>query len=126
MRRLESRHSLPGYTLEGIPFGAQSLTQVLAAALLGWPATEWETGPEPKMASEMAGSHFSPGHLRPVFPKPVGRIFEISDSKPIRGKRGKCGKSLSPQKNKGLQRFRRAKNEENAENADAENAADWR
>ena len=49
-----------------------------------------------------------PGHLRPVILKPVGRIFEISDSKPIRGKRGKCGKSLSPKKNKGLRRFRRA------------------
>ena len=49
------------------------------------------------------------GHLRPVILKPVGRIFEISDSKPIRRKRGKCGKSLSPQKNKGLRRFRRAK-----------------
>ena len=50
-----------------------------------------------------------PGHLRPVILKPVGRIFEISDSKPIRGKRGKCGKSLSPLKNKGLRRFRSAK-----------------
>ena len=28
---------------------------------LGWPATEWETGPEPKMAGEMAGSHFLGG-----------------------------------------------------------------
>ena len=37
-----------------------------------------------------------PGHLRPVIIKPVGRIFEISDSNPIRGKRGKCGRSLSP------------------------------
>ena len=52
---------------------------------------------------------FAPGHLRPVILKPVGRIFEISDLKPIRRKRGKCGKSLSPQKNKGLRRFRRAK-----------------
>ena len=24
---------------------------------LAWPSTEWETGPEPKTASEMAGSH---------------------------------------------------------------------
>ena len=32
---------------------------------IGWPATEWETGPEPKMAGEMAGElaggHFSGG-----------------------------------------------------------------
>ena len=28
---------------------------------LGWPATEWETGPEPKMAGEMAGGRFSGG-----------------------------------------------------------------
>ena len=26
---------------------------------LGWPNTEWKTGPEPKMAGEMAGGHFS-------------------------------------------------------------------
>ena len=44
----------------------------------------------------------APGHLRPVIIKPVGRIFEISDSHPIRRKCGKCGRSLSPQKNKGL------------------------
>ena len=36
-----------------------------------------------------------PGHLRPVILRPVGRIFEI-DSRPICGK---CGRSLSPQKN---------------------------
>ena len=56
----------------------------------------------------LRGKFSVPGHLRPVILKPVGRIFEISDSKPIRAKRGKCGKSLSPQKNKGLRRFRRA------------------
>ena len=39
-----------------------------------------------------------PGRLRPVIIKPVGRIFEISDSNPTRWK---CGKSLSPQKNLG-------------------------
>ena len=50
-----------------------------------------------------------PGHLRPVIIKPVGRIFEISDSNPIRGKCGKCGRSLSRQKNKGLRRFHWAK-----------------
>ena len=37
----------------------------------------------------------NPCHLRPVTIEPVGRIFEISDSNPIRGKRGKCGRSLS-------------------------------
>ena len=42
-------------------------------------------------------------------PKACQSDFRNSDSKPIRGKRGKCGKSLSPQKNKGLRRFRRAK-----------------
>ena len=47
-------------------------------------------------------SNLFPGHLRPVTIKPVGRIFEISDLNPIRGKRGNCGRSLSPQKNKGL------------------------
>ena len=35
------------------------------ALRLGWPATEWEMGPEPKMAGEMAGQiaggHFSGG-----------------------------------------------------------------
>ena len=29
----------------------------------GWPATEWETGPEPKMAGEMAGE-MAGGHFR--------------------------------------------------------------
>ena len=33
---------------------------------------------------------FDPGHLRPVIIKPVGQIFEISNSNPIRRKRGKC------------------------------------
>ena len=46
----------------------------------------------------------NPGNLRPVTIKPVGRIFEISDSNPMRGKCGKCGRSLSPQRNKGLRR----------------------
>ena len=50
-----------------------------------------------------------PGHLRPVILKPVGRIFEISDSNPIRRKYGKCGRSLSPEKNKGLRRLHGAK-----------------
>ena len=52
---------------------------------------------------------FHPGHLRPVTIKPVGRIFEISDSNPIRGKFGKCGRSLSPQKNHCLRRSHGAK-----------------
>ena len=43
-----------------------------------------------------------PSHLRPVITKPVGQIFQISDSNPIRGKCGKCRRSLSPQKIKGL------------------------
>ena len=50
-----------------------------------------------------------PGHLRPVILKPVGRIFEISDSNPIQGTCGKCGRSLTPQKNRGLRRFHRTK-----------------
>ena len=35
--------------------------------------------------------------------------FEISDSNPIRGKRGKCGRPLSPYKNKNLKTPHRAK-----------------
>ena len=42
-----------------------SATYCAIALRLGWPATEWETGPEPKMAGEMAGEmaggHFSGG-----------------------------------------------------------------
>ena len=68
---------------------------------------------EPLLIRFRAG--FDPSHLRPVRTKPVGRIFEIRDSNPTRRK---CGRSLSPQKSKGLRRFRRAKNPENAENAD--------
>ena len=56
-----------------------------------------------------------PGHLRPVIIKPVGRMFEISDLNPIRGKRGKCERSLSPRKNKGLRRFHWAKTRKMAE-----------
>ena len=56
-----------------------------------------------------ANWYWYPGHLRPVIIKPVGRIFEISDSNPKRRKCGKCGRSLSPQKSKGLRRFHRAK-----------------
>ena len=70
-----------------------------------------------------------PCHLRPVTIKPVGRIFEISDSNPIWRKCRKCGRPLSPYKNKGLRRLLRAKKRKmrkmrtrNAENA--ENAAD--
>ena len=47
--------------------------------------------------------------VRPVIIKPVGRIFEISDSNMIRGNCGKCGRSLSTQKNNGLSRFQGAK-----------------
>ena len=31
---------------------------VVFSLWLGWPATEWETGPEPKKVGEMAGGHF--------------------------------------------------------------------
>ena len=51
----------------------------------------------------------NPGHLNSVILKPVGRIFEISDSKPIQGKCGKCGRPSHTRKNKGLRRFRRTK-----------------
>ena len=47
----------------------------------------------------LSNSRKHPCHLRPVITKPVGRIFEISDSNPIRRKCGKCGRPLSPQKN---------------------------
>ena len=44
----------------------------------------------------------TPGHLRPVIIKPVGRILELSDSNPIRGEYArKCGRSLSPQEKPG-------------------------
>ena len=41
---------------------------------------------------------FDPSHLRPVILKPVGRIFEISDSNPIQRKCGKCGRPSHPRK----------------------------
>ena len=52
-------------------------------------------------------------HIRSVIIiKPVGRILETA----IRsGKGGKCGRSLSPHKNKNLRRFRGAKTAENAD-----------
>ena len=63
--------------------------------------------PKARKISQTATNH--PSHLRPVIIKPVGRIFEISDSNPIRRKCGKCGRPLSPYKNKGLRRLHRAK-----------------
>ena len=42
---------------------------------------------------ESLTSQEAPIHLKPVIIKPVGRIFEISDSNRIRGKCGKCGLS---------------------------------
>ena len=57
-----------------------------------------------------------PSHLRPVILKPVGRIFEISDSSPTQRKCGKCGRPSHPRKT-------RERGHENAENA--ENADDW-
>ena len=51
--------------------------------------------------TELEQFYYFPSHLRPVIIKPVGRIFKISDLNSIRGKRGKCGRSPSPQKNKG-------------------------
>ena len=57
----------------------------------------FESPPPPIPESPPSGlTPKSPGHLRPVIIKSVGRIFEISDSNLIRGKRGKCGRSLSP------------------------------
>ena len=53
--------------------------------------------------------NLSPGHLRPVIIKPVGRIFEISDSNPIRAKCGKCGRSLAPQTKQGSEEIPRSK-----------------
>ena len=70
----------------------------------GW---KWEFfAPKPSLPGF---GDFDPCHLRPVIIKPVGRIFEISDSNPIRRKCGKCGRPLSPYKNKGLRRLHRAK-----------------
>ena len=65
-----------------------------------------------------------PCHLRPVTIKPVGRIFKISDSNPIRGKCGKCGRPLSPYKSKGLRKLHRAKTRKMWKMR-RENAADW-
>ena len=69
----------------------------------------WEQSSFSRHSSQHSFRHFFPCHLRPVTIKPVGRIFEISDSNPIRRKRGKCGRPLSPYKNKGLRRLHRPK-----------------
>ena len=61
-------------------------------------------------------------NLRPVILKPVGRIFEIGDSNPIRRKCGKYGRPLSAYKKQGSEetpQSKYAENAENAENADA-------
>ena len=75
----------------------------------------------------------APSHLRPVILKPVGRIFEISDSKLIQGKCGKCGRPSQPRKTRvrgDSAERKRGKHgkcgkcgRENTENA--ENADDW-
>ena len=48
----------------------------------GWPATGWETGPEPKMAGEMAGGHFSAG-FRKMARQTAGQL-KFGDSLTIR------------------------------------------
>ena len=56
-----------------------------------------------------------PGHPRPVITKPVGRIFETSNSNPILRK---YGKSLSPPEEQGSEEIPQSKNAENEENAE--------
>ena len=63
------------------------------------------------------GRSFFPGHLRPVIIKPVGRIFEISNSNPIRENAEMRKVPLTPEK-QGSQEIPPSKNAENAENAD--------
>ena len=63
----------------------------------GWGGLAFYTS-RTRLKTPLTYSRYFPGHLRPVIIKPVGRIFEISDSNPIRRKCGKCGRSLSPQK----------------------------
>ena len=70
------------------------------------------------------------GDIRPVITKPVGWIFEISDSNPIWGNAENAEGPSHPTKNKGLRRFHRARTgkcgtrgHQNTENP--ENAADW-
>ena len=87
--------------------GSPLAPQCTASALSTCEVRHYEIGSEvPKPVD--------PGHLRPVIIKPVGRIFEISDSNPIRRKCGKCGRSLSPQK-KGSEEIPRSEKVENAE-----------
>ena len=56
--------------------------------------------------------------IRPVIIKPVGRIFEISDSNPIRGKSPKMRKVPLTLQKQGFEETPRSKNAENAQNAD--------
>ena len=60
---------------------------------------------------------FGGGHLRPVVIKPVGRIFEISDSNPIGEDAENAETPLTPEK-QGSEEIPQSKSAENAENAD--------
>ena len=78
---------------------ARGATAALAAA------TTLETCLESQSSKSSKAGH----------PKAGRSDFEISDSNPIQGKCGKCGRPSLPQENKGL---RRKCGHENAENAD--------
>ena len=89
----------------------------------------------PEFPEFSSGTPEHPSHLRPVILKPVGRIFEMSDSNPIQGKCGKCGRPSHPRKTRvwgdSVERKsgKRGKcgrgNVENAENADDWLQCDW-
>ena len=59
----------------------------------------------------------NPSHLRPVILKPVGRIFEISDSNPIQDKAENADVRPTPGK-QGSEEIPQNENAENTENAD--------
>ena len=70
-----------------------------------WTSAACKTGGKtcPKLTGSVTipkNSLLNPCHLKLVTVEPVGQMFEISNSNPIRGKCGKCRTSLSPRKNK--------------------------
>ena len=65
-----------------------------------------------------SGRVVDPCHLNPVTIKPVGRIFEISDSTPCGGKMRQIRKALPTLQKQGSEETPQSKNAENAENAD--------
>ena len=107
-------------------FAAQAVACIGgAASASAWASRGWSAC---SATGRSAGRCFSPGHLRPVILKPVGRIFEISDSKPIRGKCGIAGSPSLPPEKQGSEEIPQSKNAENADTKtreNAESADDW-